>query len=366
MECAVGDQFLYEMVLNISDYPVIGLPFEHTGTPYPCSAVSPLKGKQQEITRAHQIMIHHANVSSNATWLVPKGLIDDKKHWEQYGSSTGAVLEYNDDGSGRKPERSYPLPLNNAFFTLIQEGKVDLEYSSMVNSSMMGDAGKQPEPYRGMLANDEFGSRQIKSWMKNVLNPVLEHIGKVYQQMSQDFYDFNKVFRIVQPNTMGDLEVKEVEINNPIYGDYKTAIGRFNDYASARFDVRFIAGSTEPVNRWALMDLYKEYYKEGLMTKRAFIVESDIPNKEKLLAEIDEIARLQAALEEKDRKIKEQAGDIEMLGGQIIQKDIKLKADAMENELRKDLLKTKSDEEVKREKLTLKVNDTISKLEKTE
>jgi len=366
LECSVEDKFLYERVMNISEYPVIGLPFEHTGTPFPSSAVDPLKGKQQEITRAHQILIHHANVSSNSIWLSPKGLITDKKVWEEYGSSASAVLEYNDDGSGRKPERSYPLPLNNAFFGLVQAGKEDIEYSSLINSAMMGDTSKQPEPFRGMLANDEFGTRQIKSWMTNVLNPVLEHVGQVYQQMSQNFYTYNKVFRIVQPNTAGDIEPVEVEINNPIYSDFKTAIGRYNDYATAKFDVRFIAGSTEPVNRWALLDLYKEYFKEGLMTKRAFIVESDIPNKEKLLQEIDEILQLTRELEYVNEENKKLKGENETLSRGSSQKDIKVRVNAMETELRKSLLQLEGHIEVQKEKVTLAANNSIKEFSKKE
>ena len=362
-QCAVEDKFLYERTMNISEYPVIGLPFEHTGTPQPCSAVDPLKGKQQEITRAHQILIHHANVSSNATWLAPKGMIDDKKHWEQYGSSASAVLEYNDDGTGRKPERSYPLPLNNAFFTLVQAGKQDIEYQSLINSSMMGDATKQPEPYRGMLANDEFGSRQIKSWMTNTLNPVLEHVGKVYQQMSQNFYTFNKVFRIVQPNTVGDLEAKEVEINNPIYGDYKTAIGKYNDYSSAKFDVRFIGGSTEPINRWALLQEYERYVDKKIISTRAFLVESDLPHKEKLIEEMDQIIQLQRAVEERDNKIEQLTGDVETLSRQNLQKDIKVKSSSIETELRKDAMGLEKDMEVASEKITLHTNQAIKEID---
>jgi len=371
IEVTVDDQFLYEDILNISEYPVIPLPFEHTGTPYPASAVDPLKGKAQEITKAHQIAIHHANVSSNSIWLAPKGLIENKQTWEQYASSAAAVLEYNDDGSGRKPERSFPLPINNAFYTILQEAKGDLEYSAMVNSSMMGDATKQPEPFRGMLANDEFGTRQIKSWVDNVLNPVLEHVGLVFQQMSQNFYTFNKIFRIVQPNTVGDLEVKEVEINNPIYSDFKNAIGKYNDYASAKFDVRLIAGSTMPVNRWALLNEYERWAEKGLIPPGAFLAETDLPNKEKLIEKMDRERQLERENEALQEEVKQKDGDIDTLKRQNIQKDMKVRVAAMETELRKSLVDQKGHSEVEKKKLTIGVNQAINELndevsEKTE
>ena len=69
LTCSVGDDvFLYNRTLDVQEYPIIPIPYTYTGTPYPMSAVTPLIGKQQEINKAHQIMLHNANLASNLRW----------------------------------------------------------------------------------------------------------------------------------------------------------------------------------------------------------------------------------------------------------------------------------------------------------
>jgi hypothetical protein len=92
--CSVGDEtFLYEYLLAQKEYPIIPVPYTYTGTPYPMSAVAPLIGKQQEINKAHQIMLHNANLASNLRWLYEEGSVPEGE-WEQYASAPGALLKY--------------------------------------------------------------------------------------------------------------------------------------------------------------------------------------------------------------------------------------------------------------------------------
>ena len=58
----IGDKSISQRYLpdRITEYPIIPVHYKWTGTPYPISAVSPLIGKQQEINKAHQLMVHNA------------------------------------------------------------------------------------------------------------------------------------------------------------------------------------------------------------------------------------------------------------------------------------------------------------------
>ena len=70
LTCTLGsDITLYEYILPVREYPIIPVPYMYTGTPYPMSAVSPMIGKQQEINKAHQVMVHNANLASNLRWF---------------------------------------------------------------------------------------------------------------------------------------------------------------------------------------------------------------------------------------------------------------------------------------------------------
>jgi len=345
LTCTVGDDtFLYEYQLPINEYPIIPIPYMYSGTPYSMSAVVPLIGKQQEINKAHQIMLHNANLASNLRWMYEEGSIPEEE-WEQYSSSPGALLKFRQGFT--PPTPVLPAPINNAFYTVVQEGKSDAEYISGVPSTMMGFTKEQPETYRGLLANDEFGTRRLKAWMGSIVEPCLEHLGKVFQQMAQKHYSVEKVFRIVQPEA-GQVpqEEKEVKINIPIYNDYGEAIGKYRDYASARFDVRIIAGATMPVNRWALLEEYFRWFQAGLIDDIAMIAETDIRNKKSVIERKSMYAQMQGQISQMEEAMKDKEGTIETLERQLVQAGIKMKIGEAGTEIRKDVLETEAQQKL--------------------
>ena len=346
--CTVGDDiFLYEYELPITEYPLVPIPYLYTGTPYAMSAVMPLIGKQQEINKAHQIMVHNANLASNLRWMYEEGSVDEEQ-WEQYSSAPGALLKYR---QGSQPPTSVlPAPINNAFYTITQEGKSDAEYISGVPSAMMGFTQEQAETYRGLLANDEFGTRRLKSWMSTIVEPALEHLGKCFQMIAQKHYTIDKVFRIVQPEA-GQKETnqeKQSRINIPIYNDYGETIGKYNDYESGKFDIRIIAGATLPLNRWALLEEYFRWFQAGLIDDIAMIAETDIRNKKSLVERKSLYSQLQSQLSQMQESIKDKDGTIETLERQLVQAGIKMKVGEATNEVRKDVLQTEAQQKLLR------------------
>ena len=345
--CTVGDDvFLYEYELPVSEYPIIPVPYLYTGTPYPMSAVMPLIGKQQEINKAHQIMIHNANLASNLRWMYEEGSVDEEE-WEQYSSSPGALLKYRQ--GFQPPTPILPAPINNAFYTITQEGKSDAEYISGVPSAMMGFTSEQSETYRGLLANDEFGTRRLKSWMSTIVEPALEHVGKCFQMHAQAHYQIDKVFRIVQPNAGNEqVDDKEVRVNIPIFNDYGKAIGKWMDYESGRFDVRIIAGATLPLNRWALLEEYFKWYQAGLIDDIAMIAETDIRNKKQLVNRKSVYSQLQSQLEQMQEAMKDKDGTIDTLSRQLVQAGIKNKVSEANQQVNRELVDTEGQQKLLR------------------
>ena len=345
--CTVSDDiFLYERVLPVTEYPIVPIPYMYTGTPYPMSAVTPLIGKQQEINKAHQIMLHNANLASNLRWMYEEGSVPEEE-WEQYSSSPGALLKYRQGFA--PPTPVMPAPINNAFFTITQEGKGDAEYIAGVPSSMMGFTQEQPETYRGLLANDEFGTRRLKAWMGSVVEPALEHLGRCFQMMAQNHYTVEKVFRIVQPEAgQKPDEEKDVRINIPVYNDYGKAISTFRDYSTARFDIRIVSGTTMPINRWALLEEYFRWFQAGLIDDIAMIGETDIRNKKQVIERKSMYSQLQGQLSSMQEAIKDKDGTIETLQRQLVQAGIKMKVGDATNEVRKDVLETEAQQKLLR------------------
>ena len=346
--CSVGDDtFLYEFLLDQKEYPIVPIPYTYTGTPYPMSAVTPLIGKQQEINKAHQIMLHNANLASNLRWLYEEGSVPEGE-WEQYASAPGALLKYRQ--GFQPPTPVLPASINNAFYSVTQEGKSDIEYIAGIHSSMMGIARAQPETYRGLLANDEYGTRRIKAWMGNTVEPALEHLGKVFKGIAQSTYQIDKVFRIVQPEAgqSPEEQEKEIRINIPIYNDYGQAVGKWMDYSSAKFDVRIVSGATLPVNRWALIEEYFRWFQSGLIDDVAMVAETDIRGKKQLLQRKSLYSQLQSQVQQMEESLKDKDGTIETLERQLVQAGIKDKVRTGSMESEKSVLDTQAQQKLLR------------------
>jgi len=336
--CVVGDKTLYMKHLPVSEYPIIPFHYKWTGTPFPMSAVSPLIGKQREINKAHQLMIHNASLGSSLRWMYEEGSVDTD-YWEKYSSAPGALLPMRQGYNPPTPVQ--PFQLNNAFFSLTQTGKQDMEYLAGIFSSQMGDTGQtQDMPYKGMLAMDEYGTRRIKYWMKHCIEPALKQLGHVVKEYSQSVYTAHKTFRIVQPNAI--REDKQVEINVPMYNNLGEAIGKWKDYASAKFDIKIVAGSTLPINRWAYLEELKQLMGLGVVDDIAVLSETDIKNKEQIVKRKSMYAQLKQQVAAKDEDIKNKAGTIETLERQLVQAGIKNKIMQGDVEVSKKTHDTKS------------------------
>jgi len=318
LTCVVGDKTLYEKHLPLQDYPLVPFHYKWTGTPFPMSAVSPLIGKQREMNKAHQLMIHNASLGSSLRWMYDEGSIDTD-YWERYSSAPGALLPKRQGYDAPVPVQ--PFQLNNAFFSLVQSGKGDMEYLAGIYSSMQGDTGSTGDmPYRGMLAMDEYGTRRIKYWQKHCIEPGLKQMGEVVKQYSQSVYTAHKVFRIVQPNAI--TEERTVEINVPMYNDFGQAIGKWRDYSASKFDVRIISGSTLPVNRWAYLEELKQLMNLGVVDDVAVLAETDIKNKEQIVKRKSLYAQLQSQVASLEEQLKKEKGTNETLERQVVQAGI--------------------------------------------
>ena len=337
MTVCVGDKVLNEKVLPSSEYPIVPIHYKWTGTPYPMSAVSPLIGKQKELNKAHQLMVHNASLGSSLRWMYVDGTID-VDYWEKFSSAPGAILPINNGYDS--PKEVLPAQLSAAFVQMVQEGKTDMEYLAGIYSSQQGDMGAQHDTYKGLLANDEYGTRRVKNWVENNVKAGLKQIGLLVRDYAQHVYQAHKVFRIAQPSHI--QEQREVEINVPMYNDVGEQIGMFNDYSAARFDIRVIAGNSLPVNRWAYLGELKELLNLGVVDDIAVLAETDVKNKENIAKRKSLYSELQGQISSMEEEIKSDKGTIETLERQLIQAGIKDKIRQAEHDMRKQVLDSKS------------------------
>jgi len=335
LSIVIGDQYIQDSVLPGYDYPIVPINYKYTGTPYPMSAVAPLIGKQKELNKAHQLMVHNASLGSSLRWMYVDGSID-VDHWEQYSAAPGALLPVNSGYDA--PSAVLPAQLSSAFVNIVEQGKGDMEYLAGIYSAMQGDTGTQHETYKGLLANDEYGTRRVKAWMEGGVKNGLTRLGQVVKDYAQATYKAHKVLRLVQPSAI--QEQREVELNVPIYNDMGEAIGKWNDYPTAQFDVRVIAGQSLPINRWAYLGELKELLQLNVIDDIAVLAETDVKNKEGIAERKSMYAEQQGQIVELEEALQDKEGTIETLERQMIQLGIKDKVRQAEHDMRKKVVDT--------------------------
>jgi len=359
LECIVGDTLLYTSQLPYANYPIIPLPFIHIGNPYPISAIRYVIGKQEELNKAHQIMIHHANLMSNPGILARQGTIIDKEKAQGELSTPAGIVEYEGEVP---PKERIPQPLNSAFYQIVEQSKTDIEYSLGISSYMMGMDKVINEPFRSTLAIDEFGTRRLRMYLQGVVEPWLRHVGRVFKEIAQKTYTANKIFRIVSPEAGNENNpASEYEINKPIFSNTGEIIGKYFDYASAKFDVVEVSGSVWPTNREAKEQKMFEYFQAGAVDRLAWLRHVEIEDKSGIMERMDERARLEQTVKQLQEEVKKLNGDNDTLRRQVIQSGILVEKVIGSQKIKEQVLETKAQQRNLRNKMQNDVNATTGK-----
>ena len=330
------DTFLYKNELPGGDYPIIPVPYGHTGTPYPMSAVQKAVGTQQEVNKAHQLMIHNASLGSSLRWKRKPGATT--KDFPTQITMPGGIIDVL-TGNLDDVKEILPAPLNSAFFQVAEKGEQIIEKLMGAKAILRGGKSSH-ETFRGYLAEEEASTRNVKAWMGNVVEPALEQVFKVFTSYSQATYQSYKIFRIINPDT-GD--VKKYELNIPIYPDLTRDIEKYHDYESTTFDIKVKPGSTLPVNRWAVLERYEKWFEIGIVDDIAFLAETDVKNKEELIKRKSIYAQLSQENEALKEALKQKEGTIETFTRELEHSGIKEKVKKAEVEIDKVVNKVKSE-----------------------
>ena len=138
--------------------------------------------------------------------------------------------------------------------------------------------------------------------------------------------------------------------------------GKFNDYATAKFDVRIVSGSTLPVNRWAYLEELKQLLNLGVVDDIAVLSETDIRNKDKIAQRKSMYSQLQGRLGQMEEVLKDKEGTIETLERQLVQAGIKGKVKDAEMEIVKKKEQEKAAITVQANKAKDSVNNSQQRL----
>jgi len=300
----VGGKMLYRRILPISEYPIVPMANIHNRNPYPESDVRLYRPLQEYINKIRSLIIAHASTSTNTKLLLPRGSVNKKQLEMEWGRAGTAVIEF--DAELGQPIVAGPVPLPNELYKNEAEAKHDLEYGFGIYEIMQGGNDGAPSTYRGTVAIDEYGQRRMKS-RQDDLESMLNELAKRAVPLIQQLYTQEKIFRILEPSGTQ----KKYTINQELYDSYGRLIEKVNDITVGTYDIKVVAGSTLPSNRFAQFDYYMELYKAGLIDQIELLKKTEVVDVEGVLTRHGQMQQMQQQVQGMQEEIKKLKGDLQ-------------------------------------------------------
>ena len=232
--CSVGQIVLYDLVLDTDIYPIVPVPNIWTNTPYPMSDVRKNKDFQRFLNKTVSLITSHAQASSGLKLLIPQGSVQDIEELERDWANPNATLEY--DASFGEPHFPAPQPLSSSIMQLPTMIEKYIDLNMGIFEMMQGNAEAAPRTSSATMMMEDFGQRRSKSKLRDV-EGSLKRIGKVVYNLSKSHYNFQKTFRISQPNN----DINEFTVNKRLYDDKTKELQAIeNEISVGQFDIRVI------------------------------------------------------------------------------------------------------------------------------
>lgn len=276
--CCIGNQELHPGYdLPTQHYPIVPMMDNHKRTPFTTSAISKVRDLQRIINKTMSLLLAHVANSANVKVFYPQsGMTDMQTFMEAFAQAGTAMIPYQPEpglGATGGINVVHPAPLNAGLFGFLDWLRAQIEQTCGIYSLQQGDPVSAPETYRGTLAIDEYGTRRINNKKKDIYHS-LSRAGKICLDMASDIYEDGKVIRLANPN--GESQIFELM-------NFTQQIKGFEDQFKNEYDVIVLGGSTLPSNRWALAQLYMEYFQMGIVDDEAVLKASELPDAENIL-----------------------------------------------------------------------------------
>ena len=305
LTCTLGQIVLYEKILETDIFPIVPIPNIWTNTPYPMSDVRKNKDFQRFLNKTMSLITSHAQAASGLKLLIPQGSIEDVEELERDWANPNATIEY--DPSFGEPHFPSPQPLASSVMQLPQLIEKYIDLNMGIFEMMQGNTDVAPKTSSATMMLEDFGQRRSKSKLRDI-EGSLKRLGKVIYNLAKSHYNFQKTFRIVQPNN----DLTEYTVNKRLYDDKSKEIMSIeNELVVGQFDIRVIGNSTMPSNKWGEWQMYMEAYQAGLIDKVEALKKTEIFDKEGVLQRTDIIAQLQQQLQGAQERIKNLEGDLQ-------------------------------------------------------
>ncbi len=346
VSCCVGQVMLYESVLDTDTYPIVPVPNIWTNTPYPMGDVRKNKDFQRFLNKTMSLITSHAQAASGLKLLVPQGSIQDIEELERDWANPNATIEY--DASFGEPHFPSPQPLAGSILQLPQMIEHYIDLNMGIFEMQQGNAEVAPRTSSATMMLEDFGQRRSKSKLRDI-EASLKRLGRVIYNLARSHYNYQKTFRIVQPNN----DIDEYTVNKRLIDDKSKELMQIeNDITLNNFDIRVIGNSTMPSNKWGEWNIYMEAFQAGLIDKVEALKKTDIFDKQGVLQRTDIVAKLQQQLKMAGEQIKELKGDLQTAQRESVHDKKRVEIAKFQGKLKESELEAKKGSELAVGKLT--------------
>jgi len=340
LTCILGQIILYERILETDIFPIIPVPNIWTNTPYPMSDVRKNKDFQRFLNKVVSLITSHAQASSGLKLLIPQGSVHDIEELERDWANPNATIEY--DPSFGEPHFPSPQPLASSIMQLPQLIERYIDLNMGIFEMMQGNAEAAPRTYSATMMMEDLGQRRSKSKLRDIEGSI-KRLGRVVYNLSKSHYDYEKTFRVVQPNN----DIDEFTVNKRLLDDKSKEIETIeNDLTVGQFDIKVIGNSTMPSNKWGEWEVYMQAYQAGLIDRVEALKKTEIFDKQGVLQRTDEMAKLQGMVQQAEEQIKKLSGDLQTSQRETIQSNQKVEVEKFKGRLKEVELGQKADSKI--------------------
>jgi hypothetical protein len=288
--------------------------------------------------------------------LIPQGSVQDIEELERDWANPNATIEY--DASFGEPHFPSPQPLASSILQLPKMVEHYIDLNIGIFEMQQGNTESAPRTSSGTMMMEDFGQRRSKSKLRDV-EASLKRLGKLIFHLSKSHYNFQKTFRIVQPNN----DINEYTVNKRLYDDKTKELMEIeNNLTVGNFDIRIIGNSTMPSNKWGEWNVYMEAFQAGLIDKVEALKKTEIFDKEGVLQRTDLIQQLQSQLQQAQEEVKKLNGDLQTAHREAVQSRKRTEVEKFKTQLKSQEYDSKTQNKVSIDKLSNAVKLESEKL----
>lgn len=156
------------------------------------SLVDPLKDPQAEYNKSKANMMHYMLSSIHSGWVLPKGAIDDVRVLTK--GMSAPVVQYNPTKDGKDIRRIEPPSLPGMFMNWANDSFNDIMRIGLNAESLGFNSGA--ESAKAIKMKNLQGMATIGEFPDNFQSSMIQ-LGKIILKMIYQFYDLNKIKRIL-------------------------------------------------------------------------------------------------------------------------------------------------------------------------